>query len=450
MFKAQQHEETVAQGRALVRARACAASARRRLKLDAVAAKAGYDKLDEFFAACARDEINSRHVQTAIQSVAQPAVAADARTGAARSRHAQESRGGFRQRHPRVGVDRLMTGLARCCKPAPPDPIVASSRGQGHHHPPRDVREPRTDADARAGAPDRGEAGVGSATRSSRRHRGRGLRPAGPAARHLRGLSRENHVTAVNKLTRHTRPHGVHRRGREHRAADTRARARARRVGRVRRGAPLTRPRLPVRLMLEARPQDVERGAPGHRPADVGTCGERWFSVSAGRASAKPLAVPVSFIIPAPRRATARPDAPLPYTVPTLARASSSWSSNKGSGAAPACHGHAHAYRNSMPYVATPRAHGWNGRRRARTSSSSHRRRATSRRPRSTASPSPRMRNAISAPPSSEIDGRSSPSRARRLQDIRSTIRDRATPRPSRRSPRFPADRSAQRNCGRL
>jgi GTP pyrophosphokinase len=27
-----------------------------------------------------------------------------------------------------VGVDRLMTGLARCCKPAPPDPIAASSR----------------------------------------------------------------------------------------------------------------------------------------------------------------------------------------------------------------------------------------------------------------------------------------------------------------------------------
>jgi len=31
-----------------------------------------------------------------------------------------------------VGVDRLMTGLARCCKPAPPDPIVGFvTRGKG-------------------------------------------------------------------------------------------------------------------------------------------------------------------------------------------------------------------------------------------------------------------------------------------------------------------------------
>ena len=31
-----------------------------------------------------------------------------------------------------VGVDRLMTGLARCCKPAPPDPIIGFvTRGKG-------------------------------------------------------------------------------------------------------------------------------------------------------------------------------------------------------------------------------------------------------------------------------------------------------------------------------
>ena len=31
-----------------------------------------------------------------------------------------------------VGVDRLMTGLGRCCKPAPPDPIVGFvTRGKG-------------------------------------------------------------------------------------------------------------------------------------------------------------------------------------------------------------------------------------------------------------------------------------------------------------------------------
>ena len=64
-FKAQQHEETVAQGRALVE-RELARLGRTALKLDAVAAKAGFDKTDEFFAAFARDDINSKQVQTAI------------------------------------------------------------------------------------------------------------------------------------------------------------------------------------------------------------------------------------------------------------------------------------------------------------------------------------------------------------------------------------------------
>jgi hypothetical protein len=73
-FKAQQHEATVAQGRALVE-RELARLGQTALKLDAVAAKAGFDKTDEFFAAFARDDINSKHVQTAILAVAQPAAA---------------------------------------------------------------------------------------------------------------------------------------------------------------------------------------------------------------------------------------------------------------------------------------------------------------------------------------------------------------------------------------
>jgi GTP pyrophosphokinase len=130
-FKAQQLEETVAQGRALVE-RDLARLGQTALKLDAVAAKAGFDKADEFFAAYARDEINSKTVQTAIQAVAQPAPAAEAPPGqpevvTKRSRAAGAGSGILV-----VGVDRLMTGLARCCKPAPPDPIVGFvTRGKG-------------------------------------------------------------------------------------------------------------------------------------------------------------------------------------------------------------------------------------------------------------------------------------------------------------------------------
>ncbi|HTQ00124.1 MAG TPA: bifunctional (p)ppGpp synthetase/guanosine-3',5'-bis(diphosphate) 3'-pyrophosphohydrolase [Casimicrobiaceae bacterium] len=128
-FKAQQHEETVAQGRALVE-RELARLGRTALKLDAVAAKAGFDKTDDFFAAFARDDINSKQVQTAILAVAQPGAAAApaAPEVAMRQSRASGSGGGILV----VGVDRLLTGLARCCKPAPPDAIVGFvTRGKG-------------------------------------------------------------------------------------------------------------------------------------------------------------------------------------------------------------------------------------------------------------------------------------------------------------------------------
>jgi hypothetical protein len=49
------------------------------LKLDALAAKAGYDKAEDFFAAFGRDEINSKQVQTAIQALALPSAPATLR-----------------------------------------------------------------------------------------------------------------------------------------------------------------------------------------------------------------------------------------------------------------------------------------------------------------------------------------------------------------------------------
>ena len=129
-FRAQQLEQTVAQGRALVE-RELARAGHTALKLDALAAKAGFDKTEEFFAAFARDEINSKQVQTAIQALALPSAPAptvlEPEVQMRKSR-AAGSGGGILV----VGVDRLLTGLARCCKPAPPDPIAGFvTRGRG-------------------------------------------------------------------------------------------------------------------------------------------------------------------------------------------------------------------------------------------------------------------------------------------------------------------------------
>ena len=129
-FRAQQHEQTVAQGRALVE-RELARMGQTALKLDALAAKAGFDKAEDFFAAFGRDEINSKQVQTAIQALAlpsAPATPAPEPEVQMRKSRAAGSGGGILV----VGVDRLLTGLARCCKPAPPDPIAGFvTRGKG-------------------------------------------------------------------------------------------------------------------------------------------------------------------------------------------------------------------------------------------------------------------------------------------------------------------------------
>ena len=127
-FKAQQLDETIAQGRTMVE-RELARLGRSSLKLDAVAAKAGFSKLDDFFAAYARDDINSKQVQAAIHAVAhvEPPIIEEPEVVTKKSR-ASGSGSGILV----VGVDRLMTGLARCCKPAPPDPIVGFvTRGKG-------------------------------------------------------------------------------------------------------------------------------------------------------------------------------------------------------------------------------------------------------------------------------------------------------------------------------
>jgi GTP pyrophosphokinase len=129
-FKAQQLEETLAHGRAAVERELQRAGATA-VNLDAVAVKAGFGKADDLYAAVGREEINTRQLQTAIRAVVHPDAPATADAEAAvdvRRSKASGAAGGILV----VGVDRLMTNLARCCKPAPPDPIVGFvTRGKG-------------------------------------------------------------------------------------------------------------------------------------------------------------------------------------------------------------------------------------------------------------------------------------------------------------------------------
>src|SRR5207302_5141793 len=83
------------------------------------------------FAAVARADLNTRQLQAAIQSAARPDETpreVDEAGVVARQSKSTGAGSGILI----VGVDRLMTGLARCCKPAPPDAIVGFvTRGKG-------------------------------------------------------------------------------------------------------------------------------------------------------------------------------------------------------------------------------------------------------------------------------------------------------------------------------
>src|SRR5205823_6601842 len=78
-----------------------------------------------------RAELNTRQIVTAIKAVLHPEVASEPESApevVARQSKAAGAGSGILV----LGVDRLMTNLARSCKPAPPDGIVGFvTRGKG-------------------------------------------------------------------------------------------------------------------------------------------------------------------------------------------------------------------------------------------------------------------------------------------------------------------------------
>jgi len=134
-FNTQALEETVAQGRAIVE-RESQRVGTTGANLDHLAQQLGYAKSGELFAAAGREEIGTRQLQTALRDAvpqpraprgAKPAAAAPDALTPGRSR-ADATHGGILI----VGMDKLMTQLAKCCRPAPPDAIAGFvTRGRG-------------------------------------------------------------------------------------------------------------------------------------------------------------------------------------------------------------------------------------------------------------------------------------------------------------------------------
>jgi GTP pyrophosphokinase len=97
------------------------------LNLDKLAETEGYAKLDDFLADIARGDVGPKRLQDALRPAPAPVIEALPVPRKARAR-ATGAGGGVLV----VGVDKLLTVPAKCCKPAPPEAIIGFvSRGRG-------------------------------------------------------------------------------------------------------------------------------------------------------------------------------------------------------------------------------------------------------------------------------------------------------------------------------
>ncbi|TFY96803.1 RelA/SpoT family protein [Ramlibacter rhizophilus] len=125
-FNEQQRHETVARGREAVE-KLLQREGRTAFKLEDLAAQLGFKTADDLFAVVGKDEFSLRNIETLLRPPEAPLPQDEFLLKKPRS-GAGTPKGGVLV----VGIDSLMTQLARCCKPAPPDAIGGFvTRGKG-------------------------------------------------------------------------------------------------------------------------------------------------------------------------------------------------------------------------------------------------------------------------------------------------------------------------------
>jgi len=125
-FNAQAMAETAARGREAVE-KLLQREGKTAIKLDDLAAQLGFASAEALFEVVGKDEFSLRNIETLLRP-SEPAVVPGEQPMLRKSRSGAASKGGVLV----VGVDSLMTQLARCCKPAPPDEIRGFvTRGKG-------------------------------------------------------------------------------------------------------------------------------------------------------------------------------------------------------------------------------------------------------------------------------------------------------------------------------
>lgn len=130
-FNAIEQEENIAHGRALVE-KTLQREGKTSVNLDNLAAKLGFKSPEELFSVVGKEEFSLRNVEHALSDAPPPEPAPEAPADFEKRSSGASVAHGASTGVLVVGVDALLTQLARCCRPAPPDGISGFvTRGKG-------------------------------------------------------------------------------------------------------------------------------------------------------------------------------------------------------------------------------------------------------------------------------------------------------------------------------
>ena len=127
-FNAIELQQRITQGQALVE-KELQRLGKTAVNLEQLAQNLGFARADDLYVAAAKEEFSLRQIDTLFQ---QPAPAAEPQPAALRHASAGSAEKSGKSGVLVVGVGSLLTQLARCCRPAPPDAIAGFvTRGRG-------------------------------------------------------------------------------------------------------------------------------------------------------------------------------------------------------------------------------------------------------------------------------------------------------------------------------
>ena len=130
-FNAIEHEETIASGRNAVD-RILQREGKTALNLDELAMRLGFSRLEEFYLAVGRDKISARSVEQALYPEIPDREEKAPDVVLPRKSRATSIMRGAQTGILVMGTEGMLTQLAKCCKPAPPDKIAGFvTRGKG-------------------------------------------------------------------------------------------------------------------------------------------------------------------------------------------------------------------------------------------------------------------------------------------------------------------------------